>query len=110
MLKQNEDYKNETMRRYGYLYNGEEGTTAPSLSRGFGASPSQKVKREMRFNHHAPTGPLARRLRVPLGKEEFNPNRELDKDRASGSGSGYKKGGSSGGSGTSGGGGFNRPF
>ena len=98
-------YKQEIMRRYGQLYNSYTDGDAPQVDRGFGSGPHQSVKREQKYAHHAPTGPLARRMRIPLGREQFNPNQ----DERGGNQHNPKSGGGAGGQG-GGGGKLNRPF
>ncbi|NLF25123.1 MAG: hypothetical protein GX589_05625 [Deltaproteobacteria bacterium] len=60
-------YREEVARRYGYMYNSYTDGDAPKLSRGMGPAHHQGVKRPQDVKHHAPLGPMAKRIRISIG-------------------------------------------
>ena len=106
-------YQDEIARRYGYLYHSSSTEKAPTLDRGLGAAHHQKVDGHNKFNAH-PLGPLAKRIRIPIGFGDGGGQHNPENAKAIKHGSGSKgsRGSGTGGSGIGGGGGskLNRPL
>lgn len=59
-------YRDEIMRRYGYLYNSSSEDKTPTLGRGLGASAHQKIKmKDGGRQHHTALGPMGQLKKKP---------------------------------------------
>ena len=60
-------YVNDIEKRYSKFYNSASGEKAGKVNRGFGAGPSQGIKRPDGVKHHGTLGRMGQSKRVPLG-------------------------------------------